>query len=106
LADPTRRQILDLLWQRPRVTGEIAAQFPISRIAVMRHLEVLGEAGLVTSRKRGRQRLHYLNTVPLHELHRRRADPAAAAIASALLRLQDTRATGSTPTGTSPPTPG
>jgi len=97
LADPTRRQILDLLWQRPRVTGEIAAQFPISRIAVMRHLEVLGEAGLVTSRKRGRQRWHYLNTVPLQKLHRRWADPAAAGFASALLRLQDTVETGSRP---------
>jgi len=65
LADPTRRRILDLLRQRPLITGEIAAQFPISRIAVMRHLEVLGEAGLVTSRKRGRERWHYLNTIPL-----------------------------------------
>jgi DNA-binding transcriptional ArsR family regulator len=65
LADPTRRRILDLLRQRPLITGEIAAQFPISRIAVMRHLEVLSEAGLAVSRKRGRQRWHYLNTVPL-----------------------------------------
>src|SRR5215469_3434537 len=39
LADPTRRKIMDLLRERPRVTGEIAAQFPISRIAVLRHLE-------------------------------------------------------------------
>jgi len=90
LADPTRRRILDLLRQRPLITGEIAAQFPISRIAVMRHLEVLGEAGLVTSRKRGRERWHYLNTVPLHKLHQRWADPAAAGFSSALLRLQDT----------------
>src|SRR5262245_21909276 len=90
LADPTRRQILDLLRERPRVTGEIAAQFPISRIAVMRHLEVLSQAGLAVSRKRGRQRWHYLNTVPLQKLHRRWADPAAAGFASALLRLQDT----------------
>jgi DNA-binding transcriptional ArsR family regulator len=88
LADPTRRRILDLLRQRPQVTGEIAAQFAISRIAVMRHLDVLSEAGLVTSRKRGRQRWHYLNTVPLQRLHRRWADPAAAGFASALLRLQ------------------
>ena len=44
LADPTRRRILDLLRERPRVTGEIAAQFPISRIAVMRHLEVRATA--------------------------------------------------------------
>ena len=90
LADPTRRRILDLLRERPRVTGEIAAQFPISRIAVMRHLEVLSEAGLVTSRKRGRERWHYLNAVPLQKLHRRWAEPAAAGFASALLRLQDT----------------
>jgi DNA-binding transcriptional ArsR family regulator/uncharacterized protein YndB with AHSA1/START domain len=90
LADPTRRQILDLLRERPRVTGEIAARFPISRIAVMRHLEVLSEAGLVVSRKRGRQRWHYLNAIPLQKLHRRWADPAAAGFASALLRLQDT----------------
>jgi DNA-binding transcriptional ArsR family regulator/uncharacterized protein YndB with AHSA1/START domain len=90
LADPTRRRILDLLRQRPQVTGEIAAQFAISRIAVMRHLDVLAEAGLVTSRKRGRQRWHYLNTVPLQRLHQRWADPAAAGFASALLRLQET----------------
>jgi DNA-binding transcriptional ArsR family regulator/uncharacterized protein YndB with AHSA1/START domain len=90
LADPTRRRILDLLRERPRVTGEIAAQFPISRIAVMRHLEVLSEAGLAVSRKRGRQRWHYLNTVPLQKLHRRWAEPAAAGFASALLQLQDT----------------
>jgi uncharacterized protein YndB with AHSA1/START domain len=55
----------------------------------MRHLEVLSEAGLAVSRKRGRQRWHYLNTVPLQKLHRRWADPAAAGFASALLRLQD-----------------
>ena len=90
LADPTRRRILDLLRERPLITGEIAAQFPISRIAVMRHLDVLSEAGLVTSRKRGRERWHYLNLVPLQKLHRRWADPAAAGFASALLRLQDT----------------
>ena len=90
LADPTRRRILDLLRERPRVTGEVAARFPISRVAVMRHLEVLSAAGLVTSRKRGRERWHYLNAVPLQRLHRRWAGPAAAGFASALLRLQDT----------------
>src|SRR5215831_12480053 len=87
---PTRRRILDLLRQRPLITGEVAAQFAISRIAVMRHLEVLSEAGLVTSRKRGRERWHYLNAVPLQQLHRRWAEPVAAGLASALLRLADT----------------
>src|SRR5215468_127223 len=94
LADPTRRQILDVLRQRPLITGAIAAQFPISRIAVMRHLEVLSAAGLVTSRKRGRQRWHYLDTVPLQKLHQRWADPAAAGFASALLRLHEIVETG------------
>src|SRR6516164_10396556 len=75
LADPTRRRILDLLRERPLTTGEIAAQFPVSRIAVMRHLEVLSEAGLAVSRKRGRQRWHYLNTIPLQKLHRRWTEP-------------------------------
>jgi DNA-binding transcriptional ArsR family regulator len=90
LADPTRRRILDLLRERPLITGEIAAQFPISRIAVMRHLDVLSEVGLVTSRKRGRQRWHYLNAIPLQKLHRRWVEPTAAGFASALVRLQDT----------------
>ena len=89
LADPTRRRILDRLRVGPAITGEIAAAFPISRIAVMRHLEVLAEAELITSRKRGRERWHYLNAVPLERLHRRWAGPVEAGFASGLLRLQD-----------------
>jgi DNA-binding transcriptional ArsR family regulator/uncharacterized protein YndB with AHSA1/START domain len=89
LADPTRRAVLDLLRDRPRTTGEIAAQFPISRVAVMRHLEVLASAGLVTSRKRGRERWHYLNAVPLQRVHERWADPLASGLASGLLRLKE-----------------
>jgi DNA-binding transcriptional ArsR family regulator/uncharacterized protein YndB with AHSA1/START domain len=88
LSDPTRRRILDLLRRRPLITGEIASEFEISRIAVMRHLEVLAQAGLVTSRKRGRERWHYLNAVPLQRLHERWFDPVAAGWASGLLRLQ------------------
>jgi DNA-binding transcriptional ArsR family regulator/uncharacterized protein YndB with AHSA1/START domain len=89
LADPTRRRVLDLLRDRPRTTGEIAAQFPISRVAVMRHLEVLASVGLVTSRKRGRERWHYLNAVPLRRLHERWADPLASNLTSGLLRLKE-----------------
>jgi DNA-binding transcriptional ArsR family regulator/uncharacterized protein YndB with AHSA1/START domain len=89
LADATRRRVLDLLRDQPRTTGEIAAHFTISRIAVMRHLEVLAAAGLVTSRKRGRERWHYLNAVPLRRLHDRWADPVASGLASGLLRLKD-----------------
>ena len=78
LADPTRRRILDRLRAGPAITGEIAAAFPISRIAVMRHLEMLAEAQLITSRKRGRERWHYLNAVPLERLYRRWAGPVEA----------------------------
>jgi DNA-binding transcriptional ArsR family regulator/uncharacterized protein YndB with AHSA1/START domain len=88
LSDPTRRRIMDLLRDRPRITGEIASDFEISRIAVMRHLDVLGQAGLVISRKRGRERWHYLNAVPLQRLHERWFDPLASGWASGLLRLQ------------------
>jgi DNA-binding transcriptional ArsR family regulator len=88
LADPTRRRILDLLRAGPAITGQIAAAFPISRIAVMRHLEVLTEAELITSRKQGRERWHYLNAVPLERLHRRWAGPVESGFASGLLDLQ------------------
>jgi DNA-binding transcriptional ArsR family regulator len=90
LSDPTRRRILDLLRERPRITGEVASHFAISRIAVMRHLDVLAEAGLVTSRKRGRERWHYLNAVPLERLYERWFEPRAAGWAAGLLRLQRT----------------
>jgi DNA-binding transcriptional ArsR family regulator/uncharacterized protein YndB with AHSA1/START domain len=89
LADPTRRRVLDLLRERPRTTGEIAAQFTISRVAVMRHLEVLASAGLVPRRKRGRERWHYLNAVPLRRVHERWADPLASSLASGLLRVKE-----------------
>ena len=88
LADPIRRHILDLLHEQPRNTGDIASHFVVSRIAVMRHLEVLAAAGLVTSRKRGRQRWHYINAVPLQRIHERWVDVHAEAWASRLLRLR------------------
>src|SRR5919201_4103224 len=80
---------MDLLRERPRTTGQIASSFAISRIAVMRPLEVLADAQLTTSRKRGRERWHYLNAVPLRRLHERWADPLASGLASGLLRLKD-----------------
>jgi DNA-binding transcriptional ArsR family regulator len=88
LADPTRRAILDLLRQRPRITGDISSYFEISRIAVMRHLDVLEDAGLVTSRKRGRERWHYLNAIPLQRIHERWVQAQAEPWAARLLRLQ------------------
>lgn len=87
LSDRTRRRILDLLHERPRITGDIASHFEISRIAVMRHLQVLAASGLVTSRKRGRERWHYLNTVPLQRMYERWVDTHTASWASGLLRF-------------------
>lgn len=88
LADPTRRRILDLLLERPRITGEVAGYFHISRIAVMRHLTVLSDAGLIASRKRGRERRYYLNAITLQQIYRRWFDPLAAGWVSGILRLR------------------
>ena len=90
LSDPTRRRILDLLSVGPLITGGVADEFDISRIAVMKHLEVLAEAGLVLSRKRGRERWHYVNLAPVMRLHERWASPAAAGVASSLLQFKGT----------------
>ena len=89
VGDPTRRRILDLLSTGPLITGQLAAEFDISRIAVMRHLEVLADAGFVLSRKRGRQRWHYVNLAPVMKLHERWAAPTAADMAGALLKFKD-----------------
>ena len=88
LADPTRRRILDLLSLSPMTTGQLAAFFPSSRIAVMKHLGVLGEAGLVLRRKRGRERWHYLNFVPLQRLHERWFERHAERWAASFTRLK------------------
>ena len=67
LADPSRRLLLDRLRQRNGQTlSELCDGQAISRQAVTKHLSVLEEANLVTSEKRGRERLHFLNPVPIH----------------------------------------
>ncbi|MCA9730204.1 MAG: metalloregulator ArsR/SmtB family transcription factor [Candidatus Eisenbacteria bacterium] len=75
LADPTRRAILDLLRDRPRTTGELAEAFPVSRFAVMKHLSLLVDAGLVVVRRQGRERWNHLNAVPLREIYERWVQP-------------------------------
>ncbi len=89
LADPTRRAILDALRAGPRTTGGLAATFPTTRFAVMKHLGVLTEVGLVTVERRGRERLNHLNPVPLQQAYERWVRPLAAPSATALLRLAD-----------------
>jgi DNA-binding transcriptional ArsR family regulator len=72
LSDPTRREILDLLRERPRATGELADCFPsISRFAVMTHLRILEAAELVVTRKEGKRLWNHLNAVPLRQAYER-----------------------------------
>lgn len=66
LANPLRREILDLLRAGPRTTGDLAAQFPsLSRFAVMQHLGVLAAAGLVRAEREGRERWNHLDPTPI-----------------------------------------
>jgi len=89
LSDPTRRGILDLLKERPRTTGELSENFDqLSRFAVMKHLSVLTEAGLVVVRPRGRERWNYLNAIPLQQIAERWLRPYEAHWASNLLNLK------------------
>lgn len=79
LADPTRRRLLDTLFVRDgRSLGELEAvvteQAEMTRYAVAKHLRLLEQAGLVTIRKQGRERLHYLNPVPIRLIHDRWID--------------------------------
>ncbi len=68
LADPVRRELVELLARGEVAAGELADRFPVSRPAISRHLRVLREAGLVRSRVEGRQRLYSLDPRPLREL--------------------------------------
>jgi DNA-binding transcriptional ArsR family regulator len=75
LADPTRRHLLDRLFERGgRSLGELEADLEMTRFGVMKHLRVLEEAGLVTSRRSGREKLHFLNPVPIRLVHDRWID--------------------------------
>ncbi len=72
LADPTRRGLLDALFERDGQTQqELEQGLEMTRFGVMKHLKVLEEAGLVVTRKRGREKLHFLNPVPIRLVHDR-----------------------------------
>ncbi len=72
LADPTRRSLLDELFLRDGQTlGELEGRFEMTRFGVMKHLKVLEEAGLVVTRRQGREKLHFLNPVPIRLVHDR-----------------------------------
>lgn len=89
LADPTRRQLLDELFERDgQSLGELERRLPMSRFGVMKHLKVLEEAGLLTTRRRGREKLHFLNPVPIRLLYERWVSKYAEPWASALTELK------------------
>ena len=75
LADPSRRFLLDLLFERDgRTLGELESELEMTRFGVAKHLRVLEEAGLVVTRRSGREKLHFLNPVPIRLIHDRWID--------------------------------
>ena len=85
LADPTRRRLLDELFEEDgQSLSALEQRLPMTRFGVAKHLKVLEEAGLVTTQRRGREKLHFLNSVPIREVHDRwvskYAEPWAAAL--------------------------
>jgi uncharacterized protein YndB with AHSA1/START domain/DNA-binding transcriptional ArsR family regulator len=94
LADPTRRSLLDELYREDgQSLSALERRLPMTRFGVMKHLRVLEEAGLVVSRKRGREKLHFLNPVPIRLVHDRwvskYAEPWAAGLSELKHRLED-----------------
>ncbi len=94
LADPTRRSLLDELYRQDgQSLHELEARLPMTRFGVMKHLKVLEEARLVTTRKRGREKLHFLNPVPIRLVHDRWvskfAEPWAAALSGLKQDLEE-----------------
>jgi DNA-binding transcriptional ArsR family regulator len=90
LSDSTRRSILDLLRQGPRTTTQIVEVFPhLSRFGVMKHIDVLREAGLIHTREDRRQRINSLNVVPIRQIYERWVGRFEELWASHLLRIKE-----------------
>jgi DNA-binding transcriptional ArsR family regulator len=91
LADPTRRALLDKLYERDgRTLTELESEIEMTRFGVMKHLRILEEAGLVVTRRSGRQKLHFLNPVPIRLIHDRWIDKYRERQVSALADLKTT----------------
>jgi uncharacterized protein YndB with AHSA1/START domain len=95
LADPTRRALLDELFRQDgQPLRDLEARFPMSRYGVMKHLRLLEEAGLVVTRKRGREKLHFLNPVPIRLVHDRwvskYSEPVVASLSDLKSELERT----------------
>ncbi len=104
LADPSRRKLLDLLFEHDgRTLTELESELPMTRFGVMKHLRVLQEAGLITTRKVGRERLHYLNPVPIQLISDRWISKYSAARVSVLADLKTALEGGNSMTTASKP---
>jgi DNA-binding transcriptional ArsR family regulator len=91
LADPTRRALLDRLYERDgRTLTELESEIEMTRFGVMKHLRILEEAGLVVTQRSGRQKLHFLNPVPIRLIHDRWIDKYRERQVSALANLKTT----------------
>ena len=89
LADPTRRGLLDELFRRDGQTlSALGRRLTMTRFGVMKHLRVLEDAGLVTTKRQGREKLHYLNPVPIRLIHDRWIDKYTERRVSALAALK------------------
>src|SRR2546422_9841934 len=89
LADPTRRFLLDRLFERDgRTLTELESKLEMTRFGVMKHLRLLEDAGLVVTRRAGREKLHFLNPVPIRLIHDRRIDKYRGRQGSALANLK------------------
>ena len=98
LSDPTRRAILDLLRESPRTTTEIVESFPnLTRFGVMKHIDVLRNAGLINTREEGRQRVNSLNAVPIRQIYEGWVSRYQEFWADKLLRLNEDFQTGRGP---------
>ena len=89
LADPTRRHLLDRLFERDgRTLTELDSELEMTRFGVLKHLRVLEEAGLVVTRRAGREKHHFLNPVPIRQIHDRWIDKYTERRVSALSDLK------------------
>jgi DNA-binding transcriptional ArsR family regulator len=91
LADPTRRSLLDDLYEADGQTlSALVERVPMTRFGVMKHLKLLEEAGLVVTKRRGREKLHFLNPVPIRLVHDRWVSKYAEPWAATLSELKKT----------------
>lgn len=105
LADPTRRFLLDMLYTRDgRTLTELESELEMTRFGVMKHLRILEDAGLITTRREGREKRHFLNPIPIRLIHDRWIDKYTERRVSALIDLKHALESSSSPSSTTEPT--